>query len=252
MRAFINYIAETLAPEDWRNPVRNLRCKQPQVTIRPLSKEQVDILLAVAEALAPVPELKVRNKAILYMLLDGALRISELLTATRYQLGKDGILRVMGKNSKEREIALSPHTMRAILDYSRLRQDDSPFLIVTERGERLTYEGIKSLFQRWRQSAPEAFRGVRLSAHTLRHTSATMRRIAGMSEGDLQTFLGHSTPEMTRHYSTFALTKSANNAARRTSPIGTSAQKKSRMLRDPAASPCDSGRGACSGGAPEV
>ena len=47
----------------------------------------------------------------------------------------------------------------------------------------------------------------------------TMRRIAGMSEGDLQTFLGHSSPVMTRHYSQFALARSANQATIRTSPI---------------------------------
>ena len=101
----------------------------------------------------------------------------------------------------------------------RLRQDTSPFLIVTERGEPLDYEGVMSLFQRWKRAANGAFQGVRLSPHTLRHTSATMRRIAGMSEVDLQTFLGHSSPVMTRHYSAFALSRSANQAALRTSPI---------------------------------
>ena len=83
----------------------------------------------------------------------------------------------------------------------------------------MTYYCVKSLFHRWKKAAPTAFQGVRLSAHTLRHTSATLRRVAGIPEGDLQTFLGHSTPEMTRHYSAFALSKAANTAAIRTSPI---------------------------------
>ena len=40
-----------------------------------------------------------------------------------------------------------------------------------------------------------------------------------MSEGDLQTFLGHRTPAMTRHYSAFALARTANAAAIRTPPV---------------------------------
>ena len=218
VKAFVNYIADALAPEDWRNPVKKLHLGQPQVTIRPLAQGQVDRLLALA-AETPSNILKARNKAMLYILLDGALRISELLTATRYQLADDGILRVNGKGNKEREVALAPGTLQVLGEYMALRQDTSPFLIVTEDGRPMDYEGVKSMFQRWRRAAPGAFQGVRLSAHTLRHTSATMRRIAGMSEGDLQTFLGHSSPVMTRHYSAFALARSANAAALRTSPV---------------------------------
>ena len=134
-------------------------------------------------------------------------------------LGEDGILRVSGKGAKEREVVLAARTVMAIQDFHALRTDISPFLFVTEDGTQLTYHGVKSLFQRWRNAAPTAFQGVRLSAHTLRHTSATMRRMAGMSEGDLQTFLGHASHAMTRHYSAFALSKSANIAARQTSPV---------------------------------
>lgn len=219
VKAFVNFIADTLAPDDWRNPVRKLQTTQPRTTIRPMSRGQVDALIGVIDGYSPTDYLKARNKAMLYVLLDGALRISELLTATRYQLSQEGILSVVGKGQKEREVALAPVTLEAIDEYISLRRDVSPYLIVSEAGGPLTYEAIKSLFHRWRDVAPEVFQGVRLSAHTLRHTSATMRRIAGMSEGDLQTFLGHSTPAMTRHYSQFALARSANAAAVKTSPI---------------------------------
>jgi integrase/recombinase XerD len=217
VQAFINYVADEIAPEDWRNPVRKL--KHPQVAIHPLSYGQIASLLEVANRLAPTPELKSRSRAMLYVLLDGAIRISELMNAMKHHLMEEGILRVYGKGAKERDVALASKTLTAIQDYQDVREDKSPFLFVTEDGEQLAYEGVKSLFQRWRKADPTAFQGVRLSAHTLRHTSATMRRVAGMSEGDLQTFLGHSTPSMTRHYSAFALSTSANKAAKKTSPI---------------------------------
>ena len=129
------------------------------------------------------------------------------------------MLRVYGKGAKEREVALATPTLQRIQDYLALRKDSAPFLFVSQDGAQMTYEGVKSLFHLWQKAAPTTFQGVRLSAHTLRHTSATLRRVAGMSEGDLQTFLGHATPAMTRHYSAFALSKSANIAARRTSPL---------------------------------
>jgi len=75
VQAFINFIADTLAPDGWRNPVRKLPCKHPQVVIRPLSKIQIDTLLAVADSLAPAALLKARNKAMLYVLLDGAIYV---------------------------------------------------------------------------------------------------------------------------------------------------------------------------------
>jgi len=119
----------------------------------------------------------------------------------------------------EGEVALSPPTIQAINAYLGLREDYAPFLFASQDGRQMTYEGVKSLFRRWQKAAPTTFQGIRLSAHTLRHTSATLRRVSGMSEGDLQTFLGHATSSMTRHYSAFALSKSANVAARKTSPI---------------------------------
>jgi site-specific recombinase XerD len=53
VQAFINFVADTLAPEDCGNPVGKLPCKQPQVTIHPLSQEQIEILIAVSGIFGP-------------------------------------------------------------------------------------------------------------------------------------------------------------------------------------------------------
>ncbi len=65
-------------------------------------------------ALAPTLLLKARNRAILLTLLDGALRIGELLNAQIADLGGDGILRVYGKGAKQREVTLAPRAITAI------------------------------------------------------------------------------------------------------------------------------------------
>ena len=138
---------------------------------------------------------------------------------SKNDLSIDGSLVVYGKGAKTRQVALSDKTVVAIDDYLMKRSDNAKPLFVSEEGKRLGYEAIKSLFHRWKAAEPEVFKNVRLSAHTLRHTSATLRRLAGMSEGDLQTYLGHTTSAMTRHYSEAALAQTANLAAKQTSPV---------------------------------
>ena len=219
VRAFINYVADEWAPEDWLNPVRRIKCKRPQVFIRPLSRVQLLKLLELVETTANSRLISARNRAMLLTLIDGALRVGELLSVSKNDLSIDGTLVVYGKGAKTRQVALSEKTVIAIDDYLMKRSDDAKQLFVSEAGKRLGYEAIKSLFHRWKAADPETFKNVRLSAHTLKHTSATFRRLAGMSEGDLQTYLGHATSAMTRHYSAAALARSANNAARQTSPI---------------------------------
>ena len=230
VRALVNFIAETVAPEEWRNPASKLQCKHPQVTIRPLSQGHVDTLLAIVDSLDVTPILKARHKATIYVLLDGALRISELMNALKQHLNGDGILTVYGKGAKEREVALSGRTVAAIQEYFALRDDRSPFLFVTEEGKQLTYEGVKSLFHRWRKTAPTAFQGVRLSAHIRRGGLADVPGPSvtcpppcvgsqACQRGTCRRSWAHSSPVMTRHYSQFALARTANAAAVRTSPV---------------------------------
>ena len=214
IRAFINFVAE-----EWPNPVRRIKCKRPQVFIQPLSRDQLLRLFEVAEATAPSQLIASRNRAMLLTLIDRALRAGELISVRKDDLSTDGSLVVHGKGPKTRQVALSEVTVAVIDDYLARRSGGSDYLFVSDGGSGLGYEAIKSLFHRWKKADPQSFTNIRLSAHTLRHTSATMRRLAGMSEGDLQTYLGHATSAMTRHYSAAALARSANLVARQTSPV---------------------------------
>ena len=219
VRAFINYVADEWSPEEWSNPVRRIKCTRPQAFIRPLTREQLVRLFELAQDTAPTQIIAFRNRAMLLTLIDGALRAGELISARKDDLSIDGSLVVNGKGAKTRQVALSKATVAAINNYLARRSGGSGHLFVNDSGSKLGYEAIKSLFHRWKKADPHYFNNIRLSAHTLRHTSATMRRLAGMSEGDLQTYLGHATSVMTRHYSEAALARSANSVARQTSPV---------------------------------
>ena len=120
----------------------------------------------------------------LLTLIDGALRAGELISARKDDLSIDGSLVVNGKGAKTRQVALSKATVAAINNYLARRSGGSDHLFVNDSGSKLGYEAIKSLFHRWKKADPHYFNNIRLSPHTLRHTSATMRRLSGMSEGD--------------------------------------------------------------------
>jgi len=68
------------------------------------------------------------------------------MNALRIHVREDGTLRVLGKGAKEREVALSEHTLSLIHYYMAMRQDTFPFLFVSDDGEQLAHTGIKSRF----------------------------------------------------------------------------------------------------------
>ena len=58
IKAFINHVADTIAPEEWRNPVRKFRLTQPPTNVRPLSQAQIKELFEVAESYGPYTPLE--------------------------------------------------------------------------------------------------------------------------------------------------------------------------------------------------
>ena len=76
-------------------------------------------------------------------------------------------------------------------------------LFLTQSGERLSYYGIRTMFRRLADDL--GMRGVRISAHTLRHSFAIDFLDGGGTERALQVILGHSTRRMTDKYGQAAL-----------------------------------------------
>ena len=65
VQAFINYVADNLAPEDWPNPVRKMKLRRPQTRVRPLSKSQLADLFTLVDSQARTHFYRVRNRAML-------------------------------------------------------------------------------------------------------------------------------------------------------------------------------------------
>ncbi|MGD8457198.1 MAG: tyrosine-type recombinase/integrase [Anaerolineales bacterium] len=172
------------------------KVKKPRTdrkAVKPFSDDDIQKIFSCKHKKYPL-----RNKAILYILLDTGIRCSELCDA-QVEDYKGRTLTVWGKGDKERIVPLSALTMNAIDDYLQHERPDpnegNP-LIVSDRGEQFTRSGI---YQMLYKMGPRT--GVRkIYTHRFRHTFAVSFLRNGGDVFSLQEILGHTTLEMTRRY----------------------------------------------------
>ena len=167
---------------------------------------------AEVEALLHAPDtnkvLGVRDRAMLETLYATGLRVSELVHLKLSEVSLDmGVLRVMGKGSKERLVPLGEQAMDSIQSYlntaraALLAQRQSDALFVTARGAAMTRQMFWYLIKRHAVAG-----GVRkhLSPHTLRHAFATHLLNHGADLRVVQMLLGHADISTTQIYTHIA------------------------------------------------
>ena len=175
--------------------------KLPRSLPKSLTEEDVEGLLA-----APAVEkaLGLRDKAMLETIYAGGLRVSELVALKLGQVSQDmGVVRVVGKGSKERLVPLGEEALAWIRRYLKEARPEllggrtSDDLFVTARGAAMTRQMFWHLLRR------DALRaGLRkpISPHTLRHAFATHLLNHGADLRVVQLLLGHSDISTTQIY----------------------------------------------------
>jgi len=167
---------------------------------------------AQVEALLNAPEVEttlgLRDRTMLELMYASGLRVSELVLLKTFHLSlADGILRVMGKGSKERLVPFG-EVAREWLD--RYLADGRPALLagkqtddlfVTHRGSKAGRAMSRVMF--WmivKKHAQAAGIHVALSPHTLRHAFATHLLNHGADLRAVQMLLGHADISTTTIY----------------------------------------------------
>ena len=175
--------------------------KLPRPLPKSLTERDVESLLA-----APQVEqaLGLRDRAMLETLYASGLRVSELVTLKLPQVSQDmGVVRVIGKGSKERLVPLGEEALAWIRRYLKegrpalLGARASEALFVTARGEGMTRQAFWYLIKRY---AAQAGLNKALSPHTLRHAFATHLLNHGADLRVVQLLLGHSDISTTQIY----------------------------------------------------
>ena len=162
--------------------------------------------------------LSLRNRAIVLMFLDTGLRLSELANIQLSEIDFDrGMIKVMGKGSKERFVAVGKKAQKAILRYLLKRDDRHSCLWVTEERQPLRARGIQMVIKRARRRA--GITGVRCSPHIFRHTFALNFLRGGGNPRELQCLLGHTSIDMSMRYVAALGAVDALRAHERASPV---------------------------------
>ena len=181
--------------------VRLQAARQPLRVPKTLSQAQVEALLEAPDANTP---LGLRDRAMLELMYASGLRVTELVTLKTWNLGlNEGVLRVMGKGSKERLVPFGDVARQWLERYLQeargaiLAGQQTQDLFVTARGAGMT----RVMF--WvivKKCALAAGITVPLSPHTLRHAFATHLLNHGADLRVVQLLLGHADISTTTIY----------------------------------------------------
>ncbi len=182
-----------------------LSAKQALRVPKTLTEAQVEALLAAPDTNLAMG---VRDRTMLELIYASGLRVSELVTLTTLNINtNDGVLRIMGKGSKER---LVPFGQEAALWLKRylagpraelLAGRQSNDLFVTARGSQAGSAMSRVMF--WmvvKKYAQAAGIYAPLSPHTLRHAFATHLLNHGADLRAVQMLLGHADISTTTIY----------------------------------------------------
>jgi integrase/recombinase XerD len=173
----------------------------PRGLPKSITEADVENLLAAPDRETPRG---LRDRAMLEMLYASGLRVSELVTLKAAQVSQDmGVVRVMGKGSKERLVPIGEEALAWLTRYlaearpALLSGRASDALFVTSRGGAMTRQAFWHLIKRY---AARAALAKSVSPHTLRHAFATHLLNHGADLRVVQLLLGHSDISTTQIY----------------------------------------------------
>ena len=203
IKALFKWIAITHLEIRQNNPTKKIPNIQPTITIpKYLSLENAKkIQCAFNESNCKTP---IRNNCIISLFLSTGMRISELSFIRIKDIDfKNNSIKVIGKGNKQRIVYFSDRCKKLIERYvsiERLKINDADFLFLNYNGYKLSNQSIEKLCK-------SAFKLIGMekygySAHTLRHTAATiMYHYSNVDILLLKEILGHSTIVSTQIYS---------------------------------------------------
>ncbi|TQV78683.1 site-specific tyrosine recombinase XerD [Exilibacterium tricleocarpae] len=200
LRGFYQYlIRENLLEEDPTARIDNPKLGRPLP--RSLTEADVEALLAAPAVDDP---LGLRDRAMLEVLYASGLRVTELVSLTLPQVNlRQGVVRVMGKGSKERLVPLGDEAAQWLQRFAAtargalLKGTSSDILFPSTRARMMTRQTFWHRIKHW---ATVAGIDKPLSPHTLRHAFATHLLNHGADLRVVQMLLGHSDLSTTQIY----------------------------------------------------
>lgn len=164
----------------------------------------VDDVVRILDAPPADDPIGIRDRAILELLYDCGLRVSELVGLDSERVDLDALtVRVIGKGNRERRVPMGEEARERLhryrsgprLAWTAGRPTGAEF--VGRRGRRMSREAVWAMVRRWTGVA-----GVseRVTPHTFRHSFATHLLEGGADLRVVQALLGHASISTTQLY----------------------------------------------------
>jgi integrase len=182
----------------------------PPIEIKVLAGSEIRQLLDTCRGKGPDNR---RDMALLTILLDTGLRLSEITNLTLEDVSEDRTLRVFGKGRKWRTVALGDTSTAALDRWLRTRGDAPGSLWTGRRGD-LTSNGVRLVVRRRGKMA-----GLKVHPHALCHTFVDNWLRNGGSEVDLARLAGWTSTAMASRYAQHRAAERAITAHRSIAPL---------------------------------
>jgi len=171
-----------------------------------LTESDVERLLAAPDLTTPIG---IRDRAMLEVLYACGLRVTELVSLRLTDMNlQQGVLRVMGKGSKERLVPLGEEAISWLQRFIQESRDEllkknlsEDVVFPSNQGKMMTRQ---TFWHRIKIHAQDAGIKKKLSPHTLRHAFATHLVNHGADLRVVQLLLGHSDLSTTQIYTHIA------------------------------------------------
>ncbi len=175
--------------------------KTPKIVQIPFSEKEVSDLMFGVES--PIGFEEVRDKLIVDLFYTTGMRRAELIGLMFKNVDlSSGIVKVLGKRSKERIVPLLPIVTDQINLYLKERERldqivDSEYFFISKKGLKLSESFVYRLINCYFSRVSEK---VKKSPHVLRHTFATHLLNNGADLNSVKELLGHSSLASTQVY----------------------------------------------------
>ena len=199
-KTFFNYLESEGHIES--SPAKRIRnMKLPKLKLRTFTEKNIMDMINYYNGRSFI---EIRNRAMIAMMFDTGVRLSELMELVETQIHEESIV-IYGKGAKERVVPVSPFLSKALLRYTRARESffrnslhDKEFFL-SRTGKKLTAEAVAKMLKK-AAKAVGVSEDIRVSPHTCRHTFAHLNLKNGIDLYTLSRLLGHESVSITQRY----------------------------------------------------
>ncbi len=184
------------------------QCKNPMSEKYVLSEDALNAIFSQPAS----TRMGLRDRTIMILLYNSAVRLAEMLNLRVNDIclnEENPYIRVMGKGSNERVVAINVKTMKHIKQYLDVyRAKDNPntrllfYTIIKGRAGKMSEGNVERLIQQYADKASETCPDIpsRVYPHMFRRTRATNLYQNGVELALVSRILGHAFLETTRAY----------------------------------------------------